>query len=39
MYIYIYIYVAYQRTFLKQLLKKTFEPTKKNPNMGENLCS
>ena len=33
-----YIYVTYQRTFLKQLLKKTLKPTKENPNMEENLC-
>ena len=33
-----YIYVTYQRPFLKQLLKKTFEPTKENPNIEENLC-
>ena len=25
-------------TFLKQLLKKTSEPTKENPNMEGNLC-
>ena len=33
-----YIYANYKSTFLKQLLKKTFEPTEENPNMGENLC-
>ena len=32
-----YIYTIYQRTFLKQLLEKTFEPTKENPNIEENL--
>ena len=31
-------YVTYQRTFLKQLLKKTFERTKENQNTEENLC-
>ena len=34
------IYATYQRDFLKQLLRKTFErePTKENPNIEENLC-
>ena len=32
------IYVVYQQTFLKQLLKKTFEPIKENRNIEENLC-
>ena len=37
----LYIYATYQITFLKQLLKglkKTFEPTKENPDMKEKLC-
>ena len=29
------MYVTYQITFLKQLLKKTLEPTEENPNMKE----
>ena len=33
-----YIYAIYQRTFLMQLLKKTFETTKENPNIEERLC-
>ena len=33
-----YIYATYQITFLKQLLKKTFEPNKDNPTIKENLC-
>ena len=32
----IYIY-GLAKTFLKQPLKKTFKPNKKNPNMEENL--
>ena len=28
---------TYQRTSLEQLLKKTFKPTKENPNIEENL--
>ena len=32
------IYTAYQITFLKQLLKRTFEPIKENLNIEENLC-
>ena len=32
------IYATYQSTFLKQLLKKTFEATKENPNIEGNLC-
>ena len=32
-----YIYATYQRTFLKQLLKKTFKPTKENPSTVEKL--
>ena len=32
-----FVYATYQSTFLKQLLKKTFEATKENPNMEENL--
>ena len=28
-----YMYATYQRHFFKQLLKKTFKPTKKNPKM------
>ena len=32
------IYVSYQLTFLKQLLKKTVELTKENRNIEENLC-
>ena len=32
------IYVPYQRTFLKQLLKKTFKLAKENSNIEENLC-
>ena len=32
------IYVTYQRTFLKQLLKRTFEPTKENLNIKGKLC-
>ena len=32
------IYATYQRTFLKQLLKETFELTKENLNIKENLC-
>ena len=32
------IYETYQITFLKQPLKKAFEPTKENPNTEENLC-
>ena len=32
------IYVTYQLTFLKQLLKKTVELTKENRNIEENLC-
>ena len=28
-----YIYATYQRNYLKQLLKKTFEPTKESPDM------
>ena len=35
---YIYIYATYQRTFLKQLRKKTLVPTKENPSTVENLC-
>ena len=31
------IYATYQRTSSKHLLKKTFEPTKENPNIEENL--
>ena len=31
-----YIYTTYQRAFLKQLLKKTLEPAKENPNMEVN---
>ena len=31
------IYGTYQRTFLKQLLKKTFETTKESPKIEENL--
>ena len=30
-------YATYQRTFLKQLQKKTFEPIKENSGMKENL--
>ena len=33
-----YIYATYQRTLLKQLLKKSSEPTKENSDMEENLC-
>ena len=33
-----YIYATYQRTFLKQPLKKTFKPAKENPSTVENLC-
>ena len=33
-----YIYAAYQRTLVKQLLMKTLEPTKENPDIKENLC-
>ena len=33
-----YIYVTYQRTFSKQLLKKPFERTNENPDMKEKLC-
>ena len=33
-----YIYATYQITFLKQLLKKTFKPTKENPSTVENMC-
>ena len=32
------IYATYQMAFLKQLRKKTFEATKENPDMKENLC-
>ena len=32
------MYVTYQLTFLKQLLKKTVELTKENRNIEENLC-
>ena len=32
-----YTYATYQKTFLKQLIKKTYAPTKENPNMEENL--
>ena len=32
-----YTYATYQNTFLKQLIKKTYEPTKENPNIEENL--
>ena len=32
-----FTYATYQRTFLKQFLKKTFKPTKENPDMKENL--
>ena len=32
------IYGTYKKIFLKQLLKKTFEPTKENSNNEENLC-
>ena len=32
------LYAAYQRTFLKQLLKKTIKPTKENQNIDQNLC-
>ena len=32
------IYATFQRTSLKLLLKRTFELTKENPNMEENLC-
>ena len=32
------IYVTYQLTFLKQLLKKTVELTKENRNIEESLC-
>ena len=31
------IYTTYQKTSLKQLLKKTFEPNQKNPCAEENL--
>ena len=31
------IYATYQSASLKQLLKKTFGPTKENPNIEENL--
>ena len=32
------MYAIYHRTFLKQLPKKTFEPSKENPSTVENLC-
>ena len=32
-----YTYAAYQRNFLKQLLKKTFQPNKENQDMKESL--
>ena len=32
-----YIYATYQRTFLKQLLKKSFKPTKENPSTVEKM--
>ena len=31
------IYAIYKRTSPKQLLKKTFEPSKENPNIEESL--
>ena len=31
-------YATYLRTFLKQLLNKSFEPTKENANIENNLC-
>ena len=31
------VYAIYHRSSLKQLPKNTFEPTKKNPNIKENL--
>ena len=33
-----YVYTTYDRTLLKQLLKKTFKPAKENPTMKGNLC-
>ena len=33
-----YTYVTYHRTFLKQLVMETFQPTKENSNIEENLC-
>ena len=33
----LYIYVTYQKTFWKQLRKKTLEPIKENQDMKENL--
>ena len=32
------MYAIFQITLLKQLLKRTFEPTEENPNIEENLC-
>ena len=32
-----YTYATYQRNFLKQLLKKTFQPNKENQDMKESL--
>ena len=31
-----YMYVTYQRPFLKQLLKETFESTRENPSIEKN---
>ena len=33
-----YIYATYQRPVWKQLRKKTFEPTKENPDVKKTPC-